>query len=146
MQEFDNLKKEFENFEKECFITREKEENFDEGEGFMEILKKYMLAPQMCGVYFSRLDIKSAAEFYGESIQLRERKRMLTDLLKAVFSKEDMQRLFDIFTSQIDHKTDIYKELADNFSSDEIFDEMIQKAEKFKTKLKNITDEFEGVV
>ena len=145
MINFDDLKKEFENFDEKCLINpKEDEEEELEGDSFIEIIRKDMLTPAICGFYFSRLDIKAASNLFGESVQVRERRRMLRDLLKSILSKDDMEKLFDIFKAQIDHKLSIYKELAENFpASKEIFEENIKKAEKFKRKLDKILNEFD---
>jgi len=141
---FEDLKKDFENFDEKCLINRRDEDEEEmEGEGFMEIIRKEMLSPALCGFYYSRLDIKAASDLFGESVQVRERRRMLRDLLKSILSKEDMERLFEIFKAQIDHKLSVYRELGENFpSSREIFEENEKKAEKFKRKLDKILEEF----
>ncbi len=144
MINFEDLKKDFENFDEKCLINRRDEDEEEmEGEGFMEIIRKEMLSPALCGFYYSRLDIKAASDLFGESVQVRERRRMLRDLLKSILSKEDMERLFEIFKAQIDHKLSVYRELGENFpSSREIFEENEKKAEKFKRKLDKILEEF----
>ena len=140
----DDLKNDFENFQK-CSIKESSEEEIYEGD-YITILKEEMLTPVKCGVYFSRFDLKAIADLYGESIMVRERRRMLTDILKAVFTKEDMKRLFDIINNTIKHKTDIYKELAANFpSSKEIFKDMINKSKNFQNTLSKILKDFKGI-
>jgi len=145
MQEFnfDDLKRDFENFEK---CSTKIEEDVLQGEDYISVLRKEMLSPAKCGAYFSRFDLKAIADIYGESIMVRERKRMLSDILKAVFTKEDMKRLFDIINQTLKHKTDIYRELSDNFpSSKEVFKDFIEKSENFQKTLTKILNDFKGI-
>jgi len=138
--DFEDLKKEFDAFNVSC-EDNECEEDVSE-EGFIEIVQKYMLTPAICGVYFSRLDIKVIGLRFGEDVQIRERKRMLRDILKAVVSKKEMERLFDIIKNSADEKRDIYKELVEKFPhTKDIFEENFEKIEKFKNRLDEILKE-----
>jgi len=141
---FDDLKKEFDAFKNSCESENcEQEENEEEG-GFIEIVQKYMLAPANCGVYFSRLDIKVIGLEFGENVQVRERKRMIRDILKAVTSKEELERVFEIINKNIDQKLEIYNKLIENFpSTKELFEDKFKKAQQFKRKLNDILEEIE---
>ncbi len=147
---FDDLKKEFDAIrsvrdikEDSCDIGCDSDE---ESGGLIETVQKYMLSPANCGIYFSRLDIKVIGLRFGEDVQIRERKRMLRDILRAVTSKEELERLFEIINDASDEKIEVYVQLSDLFpSSKEIFDEKIDKNRKFRDVLRNILKEFEGV-
>ncbi|WP_281951199.1 hypothetical protein [Nitrosophilus kaiyonis] len=140
---FDDLKKEFDALknvkEESCEISCEEPE--EEG-GFIEIVQKYLLAPAKCGVYLSRLDIKVIGLKFGEDVQIRERRRMLRDILKAVTSKDDLKKLFDIIKESVDEKLTVYKELTENFpSSKDIFENRFEKAQNLKNRLDLILEE-----
>jgi hypothetical protein len=143
---FDDLKKEFDE------LKSKKEDSCDIGcdiadeepEGFIETTQKFMLAPAKCGVYFSRLDIKVIGLKFGEDVQVRERKRMLRDILRAVTSKEELERLFDIINETAKEKIAIYDELSSYFPhSKEIFEEKKRKYSEFLNIQKKILEDFE---
>ncbi len=147
---FDDLKKDFDALK----ATKIKEENCDiacsedevQEEGFIETVQKYMLAPAKCGVSFSRLDIKVIGLKFGEDVQVRERKRMLRDILRAVTSKEQLATLFEIINETANEKIAIYDELAEHFPhSKEIFATKREANEKFRKVLEQILADFEGV-
>ena len=142
---FDDLKKEFDAYKNSCTTqTCESEEEIEEEGGFIETVQKNMLSPAKCGIYFSRLDIKVIGLLFDEDVQIRERKRMLRDILKAVTSKEEMERLFDIIKKSMDEKLAIYSELIENFpSTKEIFETKFNKAQNFKKVLDKILEELE---
>ena len=144
---FDDLRKEFDAQkmvkEESCEISCKDE---DEALGFIETISKYMLAPANCGVYFSRLDIKVIGLKFGEDVQVRERKRMLRDILKAVTSKGEFEKLVRIINDTSDEKIAIYEELSSHFPcSENIFEEKKIKNEKFRKVLENILKEFEEI-
>ncbi len=139
---FDDLKKEFEDFKK-TNCENECEENIED-ESFIQSVQKMMLAPANCGVYFSRLDIKVIGLEFDEDVQIRERKRMLRDITRAITSKESLEQFFDIVKKHTDAKLAIYEELTQNFpASKKIFKDKFEKAEKFKKSLDKILNEWE---
>ena len=143
---FEDLKKEFDAFAQSSCSTECSEEESVEEEGLIESVQKLMLAPANCGVYFSRLDIKVIGLAFEEDVQIRERKRMLRDILKAVTSKESLSELFEIIKSYTDEKLAFYNELIEKFpASKKIFEDKFEKAENFKKSLDKIVKEFEGV-
>jgi len=107
MAEFDNFREEFnELMDKigacdngEC---KEDENLDDEFTDYIIELKTKMLSPQRCGIYFSKKDIRNIAKECGENISLKQRERMLTDLLRSIFDLEEMQRVFDTIKGYID--------------------------------------------
>ena len=147
---FDDLKKDFDALkadkikEESCEIACSEDEV--EEEGFIETVQKYMLAPARCGIYFSRLDIKVIGLKFGEDVQVRERKRMLRDILRAVTSKEQLAALFDIINETADEKIAVYDELGELFPhSKPIFEEKKKANQKFRKVLEQILADFEGV-
>ena len=148
--DYDDIKKEFENFKEQCntpFSSEEQEEEVDDLEedgGFMSEVRKLILPPVKCGVYLSRLDIKVIGLKFGEDVQIRERKRMIRDIMRAITSKEQLENFFDILKSEVDTKTAVYDELISQYpTSKDMFDDKKEKAERFKAKLDKIISEIE---
>jgi len=145
MDNFDSLRKDFEQMRNNCgtgCVTDEEEVEFEDEDGFIGTVQNYMLTPQKVGVYFSRLDIKAIGLMFDEDVQVRERKRMLRDILKAVNSKEKMIKIFDIIKEATDAKIEQYDELIESFpKSEELFTDKKQKANNFKKILDKILDD-----
>ena len=148
--DYEDIRKEFENFKEQCnvpFSSQEQEEEVDDLEedgGFMAQVRKLLLPPAKCGVYLSRLDIKVIGLKLGEDVQVRERKRMIRDIMRAITSKEELKNFFDIVKEEVDSKTKIYDELIAQYPiSKEIFEDKKEKAENFKAKLDEILSEVE---
>ncbi len=147
---FDDIKKEFDAL-KEKRVEEEACEigcdiSDEEPEGFIESVQKYMLAPAKCGIYFSRLDIKVIGLEFGEDVQIRERKRMLRDILRAVTSKDELKRLFGIIDKTAQEKMAVYDELGGYFPhSKAIFDNFKNRYGSFKSLQKKILEDFEDV-
>ena len=148
----DDLRKEFDALkaakslqeEEACEIGCETAEG--EEEGFIELVQKYMLAPVKCGVYYSRLDIKVIGLMIEEDVQVRERKRMLRDILRSITSKEELENLFNVIKQMGMEKIAIYDQLAENFPhSKPIFDQKKQSFNQFTKVLDEILEDFEGV-
>ena len=143
---FDDLKREFDALkhvkqEEACEIGCDGDA---ENLGFIDRVRKYMLAPARCGVYYSRLDIKIIGLRFDEDVQVRQRNRMIRDILKAVTSKEELEEVFNIIKDVGEEKVEGYKRLSKLFpSSKPIFDEKIEKFERFKKVLDSILDEIE---
>ncbi|WP_200763774.1 hypothetical protein [Nitrosophilus alvini] len=144
MGQYDDLRQEFENLIQEC-CTTQSEDIEEEYPSFTDELIENMLAPAKSGLYFSRWDIKVMAGRFGESIQVSERKKMFKDLMKSIKSKDDLKKLFDIFSEHIDSKVSVYKELVENFpSSAPVFEDMVKKSEKLKDRYRKILNEFDN--
>jgi len=143
--DINKLQDEFEAFSK-CGVNQSSEEEIDEVEdegGFIATVQKYLLPPAKCGVYLSKLDIKVIGLKFDEDVQIRERKRMLRDILKAVTTKEDMQEVFGYIKEAVDEKIKAYDELVEKFPvSKELFEEKEQKADRFKKILDKIVEDF----
>jgi len=142
--DFDELKKEFEAFKsnkEQCEL-----EECGEDSGFIEQIQKEMLAPAKCGVYFSRLDIKVIGLMIGEDVQVRERKRMVRDILRSITTKEGFQNFIDAVDEVAQSKIKIYDELSIHFpSSKPIFTQKKERYNRFQKILSNILEEFEEV-
>ncbi len=143
-KEFDALKAARDIKEEACEIGCEE---IQEEEGFMEAVPKYMLAPANCGVYFSRLDIKVIGLMVGENVQVRERKRMLRDILRSVTSKESLAQLFEVIDEVAEEKVSVYRQLIEMFpASKDVLEDKIAKKERFKKALDTILAEFDEEV
>ena len=136
-EEFDKLRKQNQECEEGC----ETEFEEDYPDYLVEITTK-MLSPARCGIYFSKKDIRFIAAQSDEKITLKQRQRMLTDILKSVFTIEEMQKLFTTIKSIIDIKLSQYNELSKAFQSSEVyFVPHKEKALKFKATLDRILAE-----
>jgi len=149
----DSIRKEFEDFRNNCgsaCSTEEEEaleEELEDEDGFIGTVQKYLLAPNRCGVYLSRLDIKAIGLAFNENVQVRERKRMLRDILKAVTSKEKLEEIFSVIKEAVDTKVASYNSLVQEFpTSQELFEDKIKKAENFKKVLDTIVQEIDEEV
>ncbi len=148
----DDLRKEFDAMKSARAIQEEEAceigcESVAEEEGFIEAIQKLMLPPVKSGVYFSRLDIKVIGLKIGEDVQVRERKRMLRDILRSITSKEQLSNLIDVIDETAEEKVEVYRQLIEFFPhSKEIFEDKIAKKERFVKALRNILDEFDEEV
>ncbi len=149
--DYEDIRKEFENFKEQCnipFGSAEEEEEVadytEDDKSFIAEVRKLIIPPAKCGVYLSRLDIKVIGLKLGEDVQIRERKRMIRDIMRSITSKEKLKRFFDILKDEVDSKTRIYDELISQYPvSREIFEDKKEKAERFKAKLDKILSEVE---
>lgn len=147
---FDDLKKEFDALkatkdikEEACEIGCEAGE--EEG-GFIETIQKHMLAPIKCGVYFSRLDIKVIGLMIDEDVQVRQRKRMLRDILRSITNKKELQAFIDAVNQTANEKIAVYEQLMAMFpSSKELFEPKIEQNKKFRALLEKILEDFEEI-
>jgi len=150
MNNFDSLKKDFEDFRNSCgsaCASDEEEVEIENEDGFVGTIQKYLLTPQKIGLYFSRLDIKVIGLMADESVQLRERHRMLRDILKSINSRAKMEEIFNIIKEAVDTKVEQYDTLVENFpSADILFEEKKKKAENFKKVLDGILEELDDEV
>jgi len=148
-----SLEEDFENFVKNCGTncSTEAEEallqELEDDDGFIGTIQKNLLVPNRCGVYLSRMDIKVIGLAFNENVQIRERKRMIRDILRAVTSKEKLIEVFDIIKDAIDQKLEIYNNLVKNFpASKEIFEDKKAKANNFKKLLDKIVEDIDEEV
>ena len=133
-EEFDKLRKQNLECEEGC------ESDFDEDfpDYIIEITTK-MLSPARCGINFSKKDIKFIAAQSEEKITLKQRQRMLTDVLKSVFTIKEMEKLFQTIHTIIDIKIAQYDELSTAFpSAESFFTPHKEKALKFRKTLDKI--------
>ncbi len=146
---FDDLKKEFDALksvqelkEESCEIGCETGEEL----GFIETIQKYMLAPANCGIYFSRLDIKVIGLQIGEDVQVRERKRMLRDILRSITNKEEFKAFMEALNQTATQKIAVYDELSALYpASRKIFEDKKRRFERFMKVLDGIYQDFQGV-
>lgn len=143
----DDLRKEFDELMKKdadpCDTgqcdTEEPEEEYPD---YIIELTTKMLVPDRCGIYFSKKDFREMGLASGLSISLKQRTRMITDLLKSIFTYDDMQKVFAIINILIDNRIGTYHELSTAFPhTKEQFDIHIQKANLLKKNLQRILDE-----
>ena len=135
--EFDRLRKQNQECEEGC--DTDLDEEFPDY--IVEITTK-MLSPARCGVYFSKKDIRAIGLECGEKIAPKQRQRMITDILKSVFTVEEMQKLFDVMKNHVDIKISYYDELSSNFpASKPYFDTHKSKANRFKKMLDRILED-----
>lgn len=124
------------------------EENLDDDfPDYIIELKTKMLSPAKCGIYFSKKDIHNIAKECGENISLKQRDRMVTDLLRSIFNLEEMERVFDTIKGYIDLRITYYDELSSTFpASSPIFDEYKSKALTLRKSLDRILKESDGQI
>lgn len=144
MEEMKNLREEFDKLRKqnlECEEGCDTELDEEFPDYIVEITTK-MLSPTRCGIYFSKTDLRKIALECGEKIAPKQRQRMLTDMLKSVFTVEEMEKLFDAVKEHIDIKLSYYDELANTFpSSNPFFADRKKHAQKFKGTLDRILED-----
>ena len=144
----DDLRKEFDELMKKddddcadgsCDTQKPEEEEYPD---YVIELSTKMLVPDRCGVYFSKKDFREMGLASGLSISLKQRIRMVTDLLKSIFNYEDMVKIFGIMNILIDNRIATYEELATTFPhTKEYFDVHTKKARKFKSDLARILED-----
>ncbi len=142
----DDLRKEFDAWmdrskDDSCTLPEEQEIEEDFADYIVE-LTTVMLVPSRCGINFSKKDFRRVGLENDLSISLKQRIRMLTDLLKSIFSYDEMKKMFDSFHTIIDERIAIYEELAENFpNSKEHLENDIKKAKSLKKRLDKILKE-----
>ena len=110
-------------------------------------LKTKMLSPKKCGIYFSKKDLRNIAKECGENISLKQRDRMMDDLLRSIFDLEEMERAFDVIRGYIDLRITYYDELTVAYSTSEsFFSEYKPKALALRKSLDRILKESNGQV
>jgi hypothetical protein len=152
MAEFDSFREEFNELMDKAGVcdTGNCEEEKDDNEDFPDYiieLKTKMLRPEKCGIYFSKHDIRNIAKSCGESISLKQRDRMMNDLLMSIFDLDEMTKAFDAIKVYIDQRVGYYDELGDAFSeSKPFFAEYKPKALALRRSLDRILIESNGQV
>ena len=110
---------------------------------YEEVIRNTIMPPSKSGIYFSRLDLKKLAHFFGESIVIDERKKMIKKLLEYVDSHDALIRFESVVNDAIDTKITIYENLKENFPSSAYqFDEYISKARSAQKDLKRSVEEY----
>lgn len=143
-EEFNELLDKYAACDTGCETEEEMEEDFPD---YIIELKTKMLSPAKCGIYFSKKDIRKIAADCGENISLKQRDRMITDLLKSIFEPAEMERLFDVIKGQIDLRITYYDELSEAFDQSTPFLEVHKhKALALKKSLDRIYKESGGTV
>ena len=149
MRNMDDLKKEFENFNKQDEFCPDGECASDEAvdlkdyPSYTEVLYAKLIAPYESGIYISRWDIKDIALVAGDSMAIHPRKRMFELLMKYATSKENMQSVLDALENHMEDKITIYQEFIDNFpSTQEVFEPKILKAKKTINLFPQIIQEY----
>ena len=148
----EDLRKEFNDFMKqnqfdscengEC--ETEIEEDYPD---YIIELKEKMLSPQKVGIYFSKKDFREIGLATENSISLKQRDRMLTDLLKSIFTYEDMEKIFAVMNLLIDQRVEYYNELQTTFPhSNSFLDGHKNKALKLQKTLLRILEENKDVL
>jgi len=143
----DDLKKEFDEFlnrskDDSCDVNKEEEIEDEDYPDYVMELTTIMLVPHRCGVYFSKRDFRRVGLENDISISLKQRVRMITDLLKSIFTQEEMQKMFQSFHNIIDERIAIYEEMSEKFPSTKShFDTWTKKANSLKKRLDRIYKE-----
>jgi hypothetical protein len=142
----DDLRKEFDEWMKrdddECCDTTQEPKQEEEYADYIVELTTIMLVPQRCGIYFSKKDLRSIGLTSELSISLKQRIRMITDLLKSIFTYDEMKKMFNSFHIIIDERIATYEELAKSYPhTKDSFDTHIKKAKSLKKRLDRIVKE-----
>lgn len=112
--EFDDLIQQY----KTCEMEQQRDESTDEDfPDYIVELKAKMLSPQKSGLYFSKKEIREISQKCGESISLKQRERMISDLLRSIFDLDEMKKVFDVIKGHIDLKISYYEELSSAFDT-----------------------------
>lgn len=126
---------------------KEDELSDDDFPDYIVELKTKMLSPRKCGIYFSKKDIRNIAKECGENISLKQRDRMMDDLLRSIFDLEEMERVFDVIRGYIDLRITYYDELSAAYTESEPFlSEYKPKALALRKSLDRIIKESNGQV
>lgn len=139
-EEFDRLRKQ--NNEAMQCADGSCEEFDEEYPDFIVEITTKMLSPARCGVYFSKKDIQFIGFKCDEKLMLQQRQRMITHILKSIFTIDEMERFNNIVKSIIDIKTAQYDELSEAFpATSEFFAPHKKQAKRFKDRLDEILED-----
>jgi hypothetical protein len=147
MKDLNQLRSEFEAFQQQqasdCIDGSCVTEDPQDYPDYLKAIYAEIMPPVKSGIYFSRWDLKTMATQLDESFALDVRERMFKNFMQWIATPEDMQSVIRVFSELIDMKCDIYKEFSQKYpATKESFDKKIQKAQKAKTYLKKVYDEF----
>jgi hypothetical protein len=139
----DDLRKEFDAWmtkdDDECCDVNQEPKQEEEYADYIVELTTIMLVPQRCGIFFSKKDLRAVGLTSELSISLKQRIRMITDLLKSIFSHDEMKKMFDSFHIIIDERIATYEELSSEYPhTKELFQTHIVKAKSLKKRLNRI--------
>lgn len=152
-----DLRKEFDQFAAEqCSLDpeqirqgvnpNEEEEDNEEVPHYIEDLQTKLLAPSICGVYLTRIDLKRIGDDLDESLPIKERKHMLRAMMRHTKDKETLGEIFEVAKRYINGRVLIYQELSESFpASKTIFDGHIEKAEKMMRGFDTMVEDFEEI-
>ncbi|MEA3373268.1 MAG: hypothetical protein U9Q62_06190 [Campylobacterota bacterium] len=156
--DINELKAEFDKFVRDrCSIDPEnpqQKNSPDQGDeideepvpSFVDELTEKLLAPEHCGAYISRFDIKRIAEAVDESLPIKERKKMLKALFRHTTTRQYLRDAFDEFNRHLNGRILIYKELSEAFpASKSIFDGYTSKIKKTQKIFEQIVEDFEEI-
>ncbi len=154
----DELRAEFDKFVREsCSIDPEAQEpqnNPDQGDAvdeepvpsFVDELMEKLLAPNLCGAYISRFDIKRVAQAIDESLPIKERKKMIKALFRHTTTRQYLRDAFDEFNRHLNGRILIYEELSEAFpASKYIFDGHTAKIKKIQKVFDQIVEDYEEI-
>ncbi len=157
--DIDDLKAEFDKFVREQCVSEDgscdtQDQHPDQGDeadyepvpAFVDELADKLLAPSLCGVYLSRIDIKRVAEAIDESLPIKERKKMIKALFRHTTTREYLRTAFDEFNRHINGRLLAYKDLSEAFpASKTMFDAHTLKAKKVQKMFDQIVLDFEEI-
>jgi hypothetical protein len=113
---------------------------------FTDELSQKLLAPQYSGVNLSRVDLKRISDTLGDSVAIKDRKKMLKAILRHKQRGEELELLFNEIELHLNGRILIYREISENYpQSTEIFEDYIDKIERMKRIFKRIVDDFEDI-
>jgi len=149
MRDIEDLRKEFESFDKNgeyCVdgsCESEVGSDLKDYPDYTEALYAKLIAPSVSGIYISRWDIKDIALAAGESMAIHPRKRMFELVMKFAVTKENMEAFLDALEVHMEEKIAIYEELMHQFpASSEIFAPKVEKARKTIRLFPKILEEY----
>ncbi len=156
--DINELKADFDKFVREqCAVDPEnpqQQNNTDKGDeideepvpSFVDDLTEKLLAPEYCGAYISRFDIKRIAEAVDESLPIKERKKMLKALFRHTTKRQYLRDAFDEFNRHLNGRVVIYEELSEAFpASKYIFDGYKAKIKKTQKIFEQVVEDFEEI-
>jgi hypothetical protein len=149
MQDFEEFKKEYEEFSKKALDSCDDgscdmpQESFDDYPDFVRAIYNEIMPPAKSGIYFSRWDIKAMAAEVDEHIIMDVRERMFMHFMRSIVTKEDMLKVVEQFNKHIDMKCELYNEYIEKYpSSAPIFEQNISKATKAKRFLQKVIKDY----
>jgi len=100
-----------------------------------------ILAPELCGVYFSKYDLIEIARSLGANLGMNERKRLYGEIFKYIDDKEDFKAFIDALTHKVDRDLAHYDHFEATYAyANSVTGPWRQKAEAFKTRLADLLE------